>query len=278
MTESESNSIVSSLSARRISGLTLARNTYFAALIFVCGANGLVPKVLDSLAYSAPQPSWVIFLGLALACWALLKAQPVQLKHTDLALGVVAAPFLLWPQSDPSWFAMTLVAIYLLVQRGNDLQLRAGAFIALALTIQPLWGRLIPAYFSGPLERFDLGALALLMGRQTSGNLMNFVHGTGGIVVAWQCTSFANASLALLLWVAIMRTVRPVPKRGEWLNLAGVFASVFAINTIRLVIMAQSMSMYNLAHGPLGAFWANLIMLLAALGWCAYGLRRELAN
>jgi hypothetical protein len=259
-------------------GGAFGRNAYFAALTFVCGANGLAPKVLNAMVYGADPPSWVIFLGLVLCCLALLKAEPQQLQRLDVAVGVMALPFLLWPQSDPSWLALTLVALYLLAIRPHDPQLRAGAFIALALTIQPLWGRFIPAYFSGPLEQIDMSGLALLLGRQPAGNFMNFTDGHGAIVIAWQCTSFANASLALLLWAAITRSVRPVPKSGEWKNLACVFASVFVINSIRLAIMAQSLSMYHLAHGPVGAFWANLIMLLATVGWCAFGLRHELTR
>jgi hypothetical protein len=254
------------------------RNTFFAALTFACGANGLAPKVLNSLVYGADPPSSVIFLGLALCCLSLLRAEPLPLRRSDVALGVMALPLLLWPQSDPGWLAMTLVAIYLLTIGSDDPRLRAGAFIALALTVQPLWGRFIPAYFSGPLERIDISGLALLLGRDYAGNHMTFAQGSGAVVIAWQCTSFANASLALLLWVAIMRSVRPVPKPREWMNLLGVFASVFTINTIRLAIMAQSISMYHLAHGPVGAFWANLTMLLATVGWCAFGLRHELTR
>jgi hypothetical protein len=256
----------------------LGRNTFFAALAFACAANGLAPKILDSLIYTADPPSWVIFLGLGLCCLALLKAEPAPLRRSDVAVGLIALPLLLWPQSDPGWLALTLVAIYLLTVGSDDPQLRAGAFIALALTVQPLWGRFIPAYFSGPLERIDIGGLALLLGRESAGNHMTFAQGSGAVVIAWQCTSFANASLALLLWAAIMRSVRPLPKPREWMNLAGVFASVFAINTVRLAIMAQSMSMYHLAHGPVGAFWANLTMLLTTVGWCAFGLRHELTR
>jgi hypothetical protein len=72
--------------------------------------------------------------------------------------------------------------------------------------------------------------------------------------------------------------VRPVPVRSEWFSLLGVFATVFVINTTRLVLMAQSLPMYQLVHGPVGAFWTNLLLLLSSLAWAAFGLRRELVS
>jgi hypothetical protein len=264
--------------SRRDAGWLPTRNVYFAILVFACGANGVSTKLLDSFTYPDVHVSWVILLGLALSCWACLKAPDEPVRRLDLLISVVVAPLLLWPERDPSWLALTILASYLLLTKDNGSSLRAGAFIALALAIQSLWARFIQAYLSGPLEQVDLGAVALLLGNPSHGNQMNFSHGPGGIIVAWACTSFANASLAFLLWVSITRTVRPVPIRGEWFSLIAVFATVFVINTTRLVLMAQSLPMYHLVHGPVGAFWANLLMLLSSVGWSAFGLRRELAS
>jgi hypothetical protein len=277
---SETDAQTGALSPRtwRFAALLPARNIYFAILIFACGANGLSTKLLDSFIYADVHVSWVVLLGLILACWACLRAPDEILRRSDLVVGAVILPLLLWPERDPSWLALTILATYIILTRENSPSLRAGAFIALALAVQSLWARFIQAYLSGPLEQVDLGAVSLFLGNPSHGNQMNFSHGPGGIIVAWACTSFANASLAFLLWVAVTRTVRPVPVRSEWFSILGVFATVFVINTTRLVFMAQSLPMYQLVHGPVGAFWTNLLMLLSSLAWAAFGLRRELVS
>jgi hypothetical protein len=141
-----------------------------------------------------------------------------------------------------------------------------------------LWAHFIPILFSGPLERLDLHAVTLLTGGAAKGNYMDYRHGPGGIIVAWGCTSFANASFALLLWMALTRTLRPMPKSGEWRNLAAVFMTIFAINTVRLALMGQSVETYQRLHGATGNFWLSMLLFGATLAWCLFGLRHELVS
>lgn len=253
-----------------------ARNAFFAALIAACGVNGLAVPELDHLQQSDIQISWILYLGFGLALRALILAPSTPLRRSDVVVGVVILPLLLWPLAEPAWAAVTLVALYLLTTEPREGPFTPGAMIALALTITPLWGRVFPLFLAGPLESVDLWAVSLVTGNMVDGNRMAYVHDSGSVIVGWSCTSFANASLALLLWVALTRSVRPIPKRGEWINLLAVFATVFAINTLRLALTAQSRAMHDIAHGPIGAFWVNVLLLLTTVGWCAYGLRREL--
>jgi exosortase/archaeosortase family protein len=95
-------------------------------------------------------------------------------------------------------------------------------------------------------------------------------------MVGWPCTSYANASLALLLWLVVTRSMRPRPVRSEWLYLALVFVSVLALNSIRLALIVRSRAMYVLYHGPFGETLFNALMIAATLAVTAYGLRREL--
>jgi hypothetical protein len=253
------------------------RNELFAALVFVCAANGLLTKAIDAAqGYGSISP--VILLGLVLAVRALAIAPSAAPGRWDWSVAGVAALLAWWPLHAASWVALTIVALYLLFSEPKGTQLRAGAAIALVLTVQPFWGRFIETFLGPWLERIDISAVAAATGALAHSNRLDFAHGPGGLVVTWGCTSFANASLALLLWVALTRTVRPTPKPGEWLTLAGVFATVFVINTVRLCLMAQSLSMQHALHGDAGQFWIGLLLLLSSLAWCAYGLRRELAN
>jgi exosortase/archaeosortase family protein len=254
-----------------------ARNEFFAALFAAEAVNGLAMRVLADIELGAETISVVVVVGILLALRAAILAPSQPLERNDLLVGGVAGVMMLWPQGDTSLAAMTLVSAYLLLTEQKGTLLFASGAIALAATIPPLWGHLLPIFFSGILERFDLQLVSLITGQATHGNRLNFIQGDGGVVVAWACTSFANGSLALLLWVALTRTVRPMPKRGEWMNLLAVFATIFLINTVRLCLMTIDKDMYYVIHDQASS-WFGLALLLSTIAWCAYGLRRELVR
>jgi hypothetical protein len=79
-----------------------------------------------------------------------------------------------------------------------------------------------------------------------------------------------------VLYVAIVRSFRPIPQVSELAALAGVFVSVMAVNTARLALMAQSVEMYHRVHGDLGAAAINVAVTLIGLAWAAASVRREI--
>jgi hypothetical protein len=79
-----------------------------------------------------------------------------------------------------------------------------------------------------------------------------------------------------MMFVAIVRTFRPSPRLSEMFYLGGVFAFVIAVNETRLSLMARSMDMFELVHGPTSWAVLNLIFTLAALTGAALCVRREI--
>jgi hypothetical protein len=252
------------------------QNGFFASIFLVFGVDALWTSVADWSDIAIWQVNWIVCLAIGLAVRAALLSPAHRVRSADLLVGVGTTLIMLWPQADSGWLALTVLALYLLVQKRTESMLWSAAAIALAVTIPTLWARFIPVFFSGPLEMMDLRAVALLTGGASEGNRIFFQHGPGGVIVGWPCTSFANVGYSLLLWLSITRAVRPKPAGGEWRIFAGIFASIFLVNTIRLAFMEQSMSMYELVHGSVASLWVERLLIVCTLIWTAFGLRREL--
>jgi hypothetical protein len=242
----------------------------------VCVGNGLLATYLEASHHRLAN--WLIVFSVLLSVRKVLESPADPVHRNDLLVAFAIFPLLLLPQAEPSWLAMTAVAGYLFLGESHRSPLWAGAAIALAATVPLFWGALLPIFLSQPLESFDLYWVALSTGVHVSGNHLDYLHGTGGVMVTWGCTSFSNASLALLVWTAVTRTIRPVPRPGEWRSLVPALLCVFTINTVRLSLMAQNVRMYHLLHDADGSFWIGMLLLSTTVCCCLLELRHELAT
>jgi hypothetical protein len=118
--------------------------------------------------------------------------------------------------------------------------------------------------------------VSLITHQPVYGQEVQFADGDKRLAILAGCTSVQNASTALVLYVAIVRSFRPIPQVSELAALAGVFVSVMAVNTARLALMAQSLEMYHRVHGDLGAAAINVAVTLIGLAWAAASVRREI--
>ena len=153
---------------------------------------------------------------------------------------------------------------------------RAGAAIVLSMTVSMLWAKIVVHFFSLDLEEFDTWLVGVFWRVPTNGNLLSFQNEAGRFIVGWPCTSFANLSLALTLWLTITRMVRPVARRSEWLIAGAVTVSVIAINTVRLSLMTINHHMLREVHLNWGVPVFNAVLLVATCAWAIYGVRKEL--
>jgi hypothetical protein len=115
-----------------------------------------------------------------------------------------------------------------------------------------------------------------MRGVAVHGNVVDFVHGGERVAILSGCTSVANASLALLLWLAITRSVRPKPVSSEFIYAAAVFVTVVAINLARLSLVAGSRADWAYWHGPVGDGLVDALITASALAWAVVGVRREI--
>jgi exosortase/archaeosortase family protein len=131
-------------------------------------------------------------------------------------------------------------------------------------------------FFVGPIATLDAHAISLIIQRPVVGNEVRFVDNSHKLSILSACTSVQNASMALMLYVTVVRSFRPRPRWSEIYALAGVFASVVAINYARLVLMAQNIEMFNFVHSGAGWPITEAIITVTILAWAIGSVRREI--
>jgi hypothetical protein len=257
----------------------------YAATIALVALNAVAAKVLQAFVESPPAgvligglgANWTFWLALA-SCLRLAwteAASPIRPVDRLLCGGVALCALVPIPQL--SSLAATGLSLAILFDRQQGVRLKAAAIVLLAITVQILWSRILMLFFLGPVTSFDAHAVSFLIQRPVHGADVDFADGSRHrLSILAGCTSVQNASAALALFTAVVRGVRPAPRLSEAAIFAAVFATVVAINLIRLVMMTQSLTMYHLVHDGPGWNTTEAIITAAALAWALWTVRREI--
>jgi exosortase/archaeosortase family protein len=262
----------------------VGRAQFLAGVIALVLANAVTAKVLQSFAQTGAAAtlssglgvSWTYWLACAACLWLAWTQDPAPLRPRDLWLGAACVGAALVPISQASGLACTLLGLAILIDKGQGVRIKAAAMILIAISIQVLWSRLLMLFFVGPIATLDAHAISLIIQRPVVGNEVRFVDNSHKLSILSACTSVQNASMALMLYVTVVRSFRPRPRWSEIYALAGVFASVVAINYARLVLMAQNIEMFNFVHSGAGWPITEAIITVTILAWAIGSVRREI--
>jgi hypothetical protein len=256
--------------------------TLYAAVIALLIANAVATKAGQQIAYlglpgamaSGLGFSWVFWLCAALCVRLALTSDEAPAQPLDLWASGACVVAAMVPVSPISSLAATALGLFAL-WRGDERR-RAAGMVLLAIAVQLLWSRLLMLVFAAPIANLDAHLVGLITQIPVRGNLVPFADGVRAMAIEEGCTSVQNASIALMLFVAIVRTFRPRPVGSEIFYLLGAFLSVVAINTTRLSLMAQSLAAFQALHGAMGFTVINLIITVNGLAWAALSVRREI--
>ena len=195
-------------------GTMLGQRQIFSVTIFVLLANAVATKVISALAELGPANALVG--GLDLELGVLLFICPLRAARVEFTrigppgekLLVCAACLAaaLVPISPISALASTALAFVILFDRGQGVFLKASAMVLLAIGHHLLWSRLLMLVFMGPVAAFDAHMVGWVINTPVHGNMVQFVNGSRRLSILEACTSVQNASVALMLFVAIVRT------------------------------------------------------------------------
>lgn len=228
--------------------------------------------LLESL-YGTFGISVIAWLAFAVAVNMTLNAPSRPLSaFAGLVLGVSSLLILL-PATALSSVGLTLLGLYCIVVRPEP-AFRTIGYLVVALAASTLWSRLIFNLLSTYILRFDAILVATLVNTSHSGNLIQSWDGSTTLQVGAACSSFLNVSIAFLAWVTATAyygagvTVRSV------VFLVLSCASIIAINTIRIGLIAAMPQHFELFHGPIGASVVNVASTLAVLFLTLAGTRR----
>ena len=275
---------ISETSAGATAARGVSRPLLYALTMAVLIANAIASKAVDTVAQLGAAGalanglglSWAFWLAYAVCIRLALREPASEAQPKDLWICGVCALVALVPLSPLAGVACTVLAVAMLLDRTAAGFLKAAAMVLLAISIQVVWSRALMLFFLQPVASLDAHLVGLIIHRPVHGNLVEFADGSLRLSVLSACTSVQNASIALMLYIAIVRAFRPRPRVSEIYALAGVFLSVVALNIGRLVLMAQSVPMFHLVHGEIGAIVITMVITLTGLGWAIAGVRREI--
>jgi exosortase/archaeosortase family protein len=163
----------------------------------------------------------------------------------------------------------TVVALYLLVVRRSDRQMKAAGIVLLALSAHLIWGPILFQVFTPELLRGDAAVVGGMLKAVrpdivwTDTTFKNPDHFAVSLVGA--CSSFQNLSTAMLACAAATMFMRTEWKRSD--TLRAVFAGVVMIfiNDIRLCLLVWDKSYYDFWHQGAGAPLIGFVTTIALL-------------
>jgi len=261
----------------------MPRDEFFAGLYILGCANGLLGRIILSSHFEgwtgailAVDMNVIVLFAAFAGVSALLEEKNEAIRAADLAVAVAFLGLVILPIFAVSWVAVTGLSLYILFFANGGSGRRRGALILLALTVPMLWSRLLFQFFAKPILDIDATLVASLLGTNRVGNMVEFVDGSGYMVVLPACSSLANMSMAFLCWVSITQWAK-----RRWLAMDIVWsllvcASVIAVNVTRISLMGLSRGHYEAIHGQWGDLVTSSVMLGLMVGFSVLGARREL--
>ena len=262
-------------------GRAVSRDELFAGLYVIGCLNGLGAGIMSSLRMGdwtggIQNISMIVLFACAAGISFFLRKTDDPITARDFVVALCFLGLIAIPVSEINWAAVSGLSLYILAFANDNSVRKRGALILLAVTVPMLWSRLLFSFISQPFLDLDASLAGWILGTHKSGNIVNFVDGSGELVILPACSSFANVSLAFLCWVSVSQWVGHKPVRQDifWCLLACV--AVVAVNTARISIMGLSHWHYITFHYGWGATLVSTIILGLTVGITALGVKREL--
>jgi hypothetical protein len=262
----------------------IPRGEFFAGLFVLACVNGLASRITQSVnrlgwtdaLFNTFQVSAIVWVSCAAGISLVLRDRTMGIPSSEFALGAGFLCLVILPIGPLSWLAVTALGLYLIVISPNGASSRRGAFILLAATVPMLWSRLLFQFFANFILRIDASLVGWILGTHRNGGVIEFIDGSGVLVILPDCSSLANVSLAFLCWVTVSQLLDHKKSAYDLLWCLMACISVVAVNVTRISLMGLSQWHYVTFHGPWGDAVGNTIILGLIVGFSVLGVRREL--
>ena len=245
-------------------------------LAFSCGT--VLSALLQRHLLEAPQSAQHLVefnvgeaFGLA-ASLSLILSGPSRsdaLTRSDIAVLLLSALAWFIPEQHAVFLATTLAGTWFLLSARSDRWRADIGQVWLALSIYELWAKLLFKVAYQVIEVIEI-ELIYRVGRLIYGGIALSgaslaVRADWSIVILEGCSSFHNLSLAVLIWLSILKIAeRPVsPAAFRALGLSA--CCVVAINIARILAMLPSREAYLFWHDGAGSSLVALSSVAAAI-------------
>jgi hypothetical protein len=258
-----------SLVQARLATLKLADVDVLLFYTFALFAVGGIQRFLDAYLHAAQRTAFDAVIlhevnaGELLAFVALFTvlrsktAAAVRLSRVDLAVISACAMFFLFPKQSLPFVGATIAGVYFWRRRPYNTQLASAGQLWLAISVYRLWGRLFFQVVCAPIieaEVFVIAKAGQLLGFGLSLDGIRIISPNGWFVYVMEgCSSFHNASLAVLVWLSLVKLARARVSGSNVMALGVGILAIVCLNALRILLMTPSEEAYLFWHEGSGA-------------------------
>lgn len=280
-------STLSSLAGRRVTRAGLV--AFMAVMIAVIYAADFLAQfsaagqnLITRLALAIPAANaGKIFAWLAVFIILSNSTSSEAARRGDLiaAFAVAITTIILKASANQMLFGAMLVlpVVYVFATSREDENLRAAAAILCALAINDYWGPLLLSFAANELliaDKFVLQTIMTSFSPHISFQDTVFnAPDSHSIVLIDRCSSFQNITFAILCWVTFTMLRRRHWLLADVLTCIAACVAMFALNSIRLAIMAQSYQQFEYWHNNDGARIFGILFTIVTLLICVAGAK-----
>jgi exosortase/archaeosortase family protein len=250
------------------SALKLADADVLLFYTFALLAVGGVQRFLDAYLHAAQRIAFDVAVthevnaGELLAFVAITsvlksKIDTVHLSRVDFVIISACAMFFLLPKQSLPFVGATIAGLYFWRHRPYNAQLASVGQLWLAISVYRFWGRLFFQIVSAPLiqaEAFVIAKAGQLLGFGLSLDGIRIYSPNGWFVFILEgCSSFHNASLAVLVWLSLIKMAGARVSGSKLMALGAGILAIVCLNALRILLMTPSEEAYHFWHEGSGA-------------------------
>jgi hypothetical protein len=256
---------------------------------FALLAGGVIRRVQNTYLHAEETTTFFsaatqINAGELLAFFAIAtvlrsKIDPVRLSKFDYVVTSVCALFFLLPKQGLPFVGATIAGLYFWRWRPPNAQLASAGQLWLAISAYRFWGILFFQIVAVPIvqvEAFVIGKIGQLLGFGLTVEGVRLYGPNGWFVYVMEgCSSFHNSSLAVLVWLSLIKLAGSKVSGSNLMALGIGILAIFCLNVLRILLMTPSEEAYHFWHEGGGATLFSCLTFGAIAGPTFLSLREQ---
>jgi len=195
------------------------------------------------------------------------KIDTIVLSRADFAILSACALLFLPPEPHSPFLGATIAGVYFWRRGGDNTQLASVGQLWLAISVYEMWGPLFFRIVSAPIIQAEVALIGkagewLGFGLIMDGVLLRSPSGWFVIVIEG-CSSFHNVSLAILVWLSLLKLGGAKVSRSNLAALGVGVITIVCLNALRILLMTPSEEYYAFWHAGNGAILFSCLTLSA---------------
>ena len=215
----------------------------------------------------------------AMVSIALGARQILRLTSSDILVIMAGALFFL-PSAPPSspFIGATAAGLYFWWARRDSTALSSLGQLWIAISAHAAWGPFVFRILSAPILRLETSVIAALGHVAGLGLVVRDAQVAApsgwSVYILGPCSSFHNLSLAMLVWLSLLKLGRDRIAAPAWGALFAGAGLIILLNMLRILLMTLSEADYYYWHDGSGRS-IFICLTLAAIAWPTVLSRRS---